>query len=63
MISLKKSNLQRAKEKKTQRVEHDGNKIRKKAEACSHFNCKKFQKKVPHKKYSLTGKIARIFLL
>ena len=43
-------------------MEHDEN-IRKKAQGCSHFNCKNFQKKVPHTKYQLTGNIAEIFLL
>ena len=43
-------------------MEHEEN-IRKKAQGCSHFNCKNFQKKVPHTKYQLTGNIAKIFLL
>ena len=60
---MKKFNPLREKEKKTQRVEHDENDTRKKAQGCSHFNCKNFQKKVPHTKYQLTGNIAKIFLL
>ena len=44
-------------------MEHNENNTRKKAQGCSHFNCKNFQKKVPHTKNKLIGNIAKIFLL
>ena len=60
---VKNSTLQKEKEKKKQRVENDENNVRKKAQGCCHFNCKKFQKKVSHTKYQLTKNIAKIFEL
>ena len=54
---VKNSTLQKEKEKKKQRVENDENNVRKKAQGCCHFNCKKIQKKVSHTKYQLTKNI------
>ena len=42
------SNIQREREKKTQRAEPDENKIRKKAEGCSQFECKISEKGPTH---------------
>ena len=41
-------NIQREREKKTQRAEPDGKKIRKKVEDCSHYKCKISEKGPSH---------------
>ena len=42
------SNIQREREKTTQRAEPDENKIRKKVEGCSHYKCKISEKGPSH---------------